>query len=105
MPPVTVITSAVRDGNLVQVRGSVADTSDVKRVTVNDRPARSTRGSFAEWEIFLDIPADQPVSLTAVSEDIAGHVEQTPHVITIGPVATPTSQPITSGSNALSQKD
>lgn len=79
MPPVTIITSAVRDGNLVQVRGSVADTSDIKRVTVNDRPARSTRGAFAEWEVFLDIPAAQPVSLIAMSEDIVGHVEQTPH--------------------------
>ena len=85
MPPVTIVTSVVRDGNLVQVRGSVADTSDVKRVTVNDRSARSTRGSFAEWEIFLDVPAGQPVSLTAVSEDIVGHVEQTPHVLAIGP--------------------
>ena len=104
MPPVTVITSAVRDGNLVQVRGSVADTSDIKRVTVNDRSARSTLASFAEWEIFLDIPADQPVSLTAVSEDIVGHVEQTPHVVTIAPLTSPTPQSITSGSNTLSQK-
>ncbi len=103
MPPVTIVTNVVRDGNLVQVRGSVADTSDIKRVTVNDRSARSTRGSFAEWEIFLDIPAEQPVLLTAVSEDIVGHVEQTPHVLAIGPLPSPTSRPIDSGSAALSQ--
>jgi hypothetical protein len=93
LPPVTIITSAVRDGNLLQVRGSVADTSDIKRVMVNDRPARSTRGSFAEWEIFLDIPADQPVSLTAVSEDIAGHVEQTPHIVKLDAATQPSPAP------------
>ena len=103
LPPVTIVTSVVHNGNLVQVRGSVVDTSDVKRVTVNDRPARSTRGSFAEWEIFLDIPADQTASLTALSEDIVGHVEQTPHVITVGSLESPTSQPITSGNITLSQ--
>lgn len=83
LPPVTIITSVVRDGNLVQVRGSVADTSNIKQVTVNDRMARSTRGSYAEWELFLDIPAGQPVALTAKAEDVAGHVEQTPHVVKI----------------------
>lgn len=49
LPPTTVVTSAVRDGRLVVVKGSSSDTSDVRRVTVNGRPARSTRDSFAEW--------------------------------------------------------
>ncbi|HEX4614107.1 MAG TPA: G8 domain-containing protein, partial [Urbifossiella sp.] len=65
LPPVTMITSAVRDGNIVRVRGSVADTSDIKKLTVNGRPARSTRGSYAEWEVTLDAPAGKPVELTA----------------------------------------
>ena len=83
MPPTTVITSAVRDGNLVVVKGSTADTSDLRRVTVNGRPARSTRGSFAEWEIALDAPAGKPFEVTATSEDVHGHVEPRPHVVRV----------------------
>src|SRR5262249_11238558 len=51
MPPTTMITSAVRAGNIVHVRGSTADSSDIKHVLVNGKKARSIRGSFAEWEI------------------------------------------------------
>jgi hypothetical protein len=81
MPPTTVITSAVREGNLVMVKGSASDTSDVRRVTVNGRPARSTRDSFAEWEIALDAPAGQPFEIEARAEDVRGHVEPRPHVV------------------------
>jgi G8 domain len=81
MPPTTVITSAVRHGNLVEVKGSTADTSDLRRVTVNGRPARSTRGSFAEWEIALDAPAGQPFEIKAGAEDVRGHVEPRPHIL------------------------
>jgi hypothetical protein len=84
MPPVTVITSAVREGNLVVVKGSTADASELKRVTVNGRPARSTRGSFAEWEIALDAPAGKPFEISAQSEDVRGHVEPRPHVVRLG---------------------
>ena len=88
MPPTTVITSAVRDGNLVVVKGSTADTSDVRRVTVNGRPARSTRGSFAEWEIALDAPAGKPLEVAATSEDVRGHVEPRPHVVRVDVLGT-----------------
>ena len=67
MPPTTVITGAVREGNLVLVRGSTADASDVRRVTVNGRPARSTRGSFAEWEIALNAPAGKSIEVEATA--------------------------------------
>jgi hypothetical protein len=40
MPPTTVITCAVRYGYLAVVKGTTADTSDVRRVTVNGRRAR-----------------------------------------------------------------
>jgi G8 domain len=83
MPPTTVVTSAVREGNLVTVKGSTADTSDLRRVTVNGRPARSTRGSFAEWEIALDAPAGKPFDITATSEDVHGHVEPRPHFVRV----------------------
>ncbi len=81
LPPVTVITSIVRQGQLLKVCGSVADTSDIRHVLVNGQKARSLRGSFAEWEIVLEAPASGPMELTAISEDINGHVEQTPHIV------------------------
>ncbi|MDR3618282.1 MAG: G8 domain-containing protein [Paludisphaera borealis] len=81
MPPTTVITSAVREGNLVRVRGSVADTSDIKRVLVNGRDAASTRGSFAEWEAVLEAPSGAAIDVGAGAEDVHGHVEPRPHVI------------------------
>jgi hypothetical protein len=81
MPPTTVVTSAVREGNLVTVKGTSSDTSDVRRVTVNGRPARSTRDSFAEWEIALDAPAGRPFEIAAGAEDVHGHVEPRPHIV------------------------
>ncbi|MGC3971099.1 MAG: G8 domain-containing protein [Pirellulales bacterium] len=79
LPPVTLITSVVRDGNLVRVRGSVADTSDIKYVKVNGRQAQSIRGSFAEWEVVVEGKAGTPVELSAFAEDVNGHVEKLPH--------------------------
>lgn len=83
MPPTTVITSAVREGNLVRVRGSVADASDVKRVLVNGREASSTRGSFAEWETVLEAPSGASLDVGAGAEDVHGHVEPRPHVVRV----------------------
>jgi hypothetical protein len=82
-PPTTLITNAVRDGNIVRVRGSVADTSDIKYVRVNGRPARSVRGSFAEWEIAVEAPAGQAIELTAFAEDVNGNVERNPHKLRV----------------------
>ncbi|WP_165250117.1 G8 domain-containing protein [Paludisphaera soli] len=83
MPPTTVITSAVREGNLVRVRGSVADASDVKRVVVNGRDATSTRGSFAEWEAVLEAPSGAALDVVAGAEDVHGHVEPRPHMVKV----------------------
>jgi hypothetical protein len=83
MPPVTMITSAVREGNIVRIRGSVADTSDIKKVMVNGKPARSTRGSFSEWEITLEAPTGKSLDVSAVSEDTNGLVEPRPHKIRV----------------------
>jgi hypothetical protein len=83
MPPVTLITSAVRDGNIVRIRGSVADTSDIKKVMVNGRRARSTRDSYAEWEITLEAPAGKPLDVSAVSEDVGGRLEPRPHRVRV----------------------
>ncbi|HZZ82613.1 MAG TPA: G8 domain-containing protein [Gemmataceae bacterium] len=83
MPPVTMITSAIRNGNLVVVRGSVADTSDIRHVTVNGQRARSTRGSFAEWEITLESQAGKGLNVSAHAEDVRGHVEASAHKIVV----------------------
>ncbi|WP_435009092.1 G8 domain-containing protein [Tundrisphaera lichenicola] len=83
LPPTTVITSAIRDGNLIRVRGSVADASDIKRVMVNGQAARSTRGSFAEWEITLEYLSESSFEVTAFAEDVLGHREPEPHTIRV----------------------
>lgn len=79
MPPTTMITKVVRKGNVVHVSGSVADTSDIRGVTVNGQPAKSTRGSFAEWEISLDATGDKPLEISAFAEDVKGNKEALPH--------------------------
>ncbi|HVJ67336.1 MAG TPA: G8 domain-containing protein [Caulifigura sp.] len=87
LPPRTLITSIVRDGGIAHIRGSVADTSDIKRVLVNDRPARSTRASFAEWEVSLEASPHSPLHVRAFAEDIHGHVETSPHAVNLEPQA------------------
>ena len=87
MPPVTVITSAIRDGSSIHIQGSVADSSDIKQVLVNDLPARSLRSSFAEWEMTLEAPINEPITLIAKAADVKGNVELSPHVVELPPVA------------------
>jgi hypothetical protein len=81
LPPTTMITKVVRSGDIVQVFGSVADTSDIKHVSVNGQLARSTRGGFAEWEVTLEAPAEGAIELIAFAEDANGLLEQAPHKI------------------------
>ena len=61
------------------VRGVTADNGTVKRVLVNDRPARSLRANFAEWEAVIDEGAK---SLSAWAEDEAGNRETMKHEFT-----------------------
>lgn len=105
LPPTTMITRAVRDGDLIYVQGSVADTSDIKRVTVNDRPARSVRDSFAEWEIALEAPTSEPAVLTARAEDVNGLVESSPHVLLLeGEAGRPKTLSDTAGGPAVNRR-
>ncbi len=83
LPPTTLVTSIVRDESLVRVQGSVADASDIQRVTVNGQPAQSTRDHFAEWEIVLPAYPDQPLTITASAEDVNGIEEVAPHTIQV----------------------
>jgi hypothetical protein len=82
-PPVTVITHIGPSGDgMIRVRGVTSDDYDVKRVLVNDRPARATGENFAEWEIDLPVPSSGEVKLTARAEDAQGNVEAMPHEVT-----------------------
>ncbi|UUO06599.1 G8 domain-containing protein [Blastopirellula sp. J2-11] len=84
MPPTTMITKAVREGNLVRIEGSVADTSDLKQVVVNGRLARSVRDSFVQWEIVLEAESAAPLQVIAAAEDVNGLTEVVPHEIYVG---------------------
>lgn len=77
LPPTTVITHILASANgKVLVRGTTADNSTVKQVTVNGQPVRETTKNFAQWEI--ELPAAE--KFTAVAEDAAGNREPRPHV-------------------------
>jgi hypothetical protein len=79
LPPATVITRVVRNGDKLTIRGTCADNGTVKRVTVNGKDAKATAANFAEWEIVLDVVA----KLEAKAEDAAGNIEKTPMVLMV----------------------
>jgi len=82
LPPTTVITNITHPapGRLL-VRGTTADNGTIKAVTVNGQQAKPLAPNFAEWQIELASPPGAPVQLTARSEDAAGNIEPTPHVL------------------------
>ena len=82
LPPATVITHAepVAPGKIV-VRGTTSDNGDVADVTVNGVDVKALAANYAQWEVTVDAPIDG--KLTASSKDVAGNVEQTPHVLMI----------------------
>lgn len=94
LPPITMITRAVREGSLVRLVGSVADTSDIKQVTVNGRPARSIRDHFAEWEIVLEAVPGEHLEVVASAEDVNGLREMHPHTIHVEDNLTTPSSPL-----------
>ncbi len=77
LPPATVITHVQNDGDVIHVRGTSADNSNLARVTVNGRTATLLASTFGEWKISLPLPANG--KLTAQAEDTAGNRELTPH--------------------------
>ena len=82
-PPVTVITFVgPAAGGHVVVRGATADDGAVRFVQVNGHEARPLAANFREWEVLLAGPPAGPLALTALAQDAAGNVEQTPHKMT-----------------------
>lgn len=90
-PPQTIVTRAFRTrfGELT-VQGTTSDDRAIANVSVNGRPARSTRADipFAEWTIDLTGDDASASSLTALATDAAGNVERTPHVVAVESPAT-----------------
>lgn len=84
LPPSTVVTNMtpISDGRWL-IAGTTNDNFVVKQVTVNGRKAHATRGNFSEWEIEVDVPFSQPVTIEARSEDTTGNIEKTPHIVRI----------------------
>jgi hypothetical protein len=89
LPPATIITSPTRsaavkgaDRTLV-VRGTTTDNVETKKVTVNGVEARSLDYNFHQWEARLTDLKPGKLTITAVAEDRAGNVEQTPHKLTV----------------------
>jgi G8 domain len=75
LPPATIVTSVVRDGGKVIVRGVTGDNGTVKRVLVNGIEAKATRENFAEWEAIVPMAT----KFAAHAEDAAGNVEKLEH--------------------------
>ncbi len=82
LPPATVITRVVRDGQKLIVRGTAIDNTGVKGVQVNGVAAKSLSRDFAEWEAVLE-NSRRSRRIEAQSEDIAGNVERTPMVLVV----------------------
>ena len=83
LPPTTVITHAVRDGDIVCVEGVHGGHQRHQGRDGQRHGLRSTRGSFAEWEIDLDAPRGKPFKISASAEDVNGNAETSPHVVVV----------------------
>jgi hypothetical protein len=78
LPPVSIITHVIPDGDSVTVRGTSSDNNDIKEVLINGKPVRPLRPNFAEWEVeFHGVDAArQP--MTVATSDSAGNTEALP---------------------------
>ena len=68
LPPATIITSAIREGPNLRVRGVTTDNGEVASVTVNGRPARRIESApgVTDWEVLLPMPPDGRITARAV---------------------------------------
>jgi hypothetical protein len=88
-PPATVVTFPAAgipvraDGGRLVVKGTSTDNVKVRRVTVNGVEARPVDDDFLQWEATLTGIEPGTLTITAVAQDEAGNVEQTPHVLTV----------------------
>jgi len=81
LPPATLITRVLLDGDQRRVYGVTHDNGEIAKVSVNGQPAKITsqQAGVADWTIELAVAADGAISATAT--DRAGNVELTPHAL------------------------
>jgi hypothetical protein len=78
-PPATVITHIRRQAGKVLVQGTCSDNGKVKCVVINGREAAALSPNFATWKIALDARPQDPETIAAHAEDVAGNIEKRPH--------------------------
>lgn len=80
LPPATVITHVIPQGDKIRVLGTAIDANPMKRVAINGQPVTSLRDNYALWEVIVDAPAGNDVLLlVTAAEDSEGNIEQLPH--------------------------
>lgn len=86
LAPVTLITSVLREGARLRIRGTTADNGEIAWIKVNGRPVTrlTSAAGVADWEIALPVPPDGLV--TARAADRAGNIEKQGHVTILGSV-------------------
>jgi hypothetical protein len=88
-PPATIVTWPTAgipvqiEGGRLTVAGTSTDNGTIQRVTVNGVDAESVDDDFLQWTATLTDVAPGRLTITAVSQDEAGNIEQTPHVLTV----------------------
>ncbi len=55
----------------------------MKRVTVNGQEAKASATNFSQWEAVLSNVPEGAVTVTAKSEDVAGNMEKTAHIVKV----------------------
>lgn len=78
LPPATIITHVLRQGDQLIVRGCTTDNGIVTKVLVNGKEARSLAPNFAQWEVTFGLQG-APMKLAAHAEDAAGNIEKLVH--------------------------
>jgi hypothetical protein len=87
-PPATIITwptvgiPVQATGGTLVVSGTSTDNGSVRRVTVNGVEAVPVDDNYLQWTATLRVEPGA-LTLTALSEDTAGNVERTPHVLVV----------------------
>jgi len=77
LPPATVITQVIEDGDMLWVRGMTIDNGEVIRVLVNGEAATADEPGFSEWSVKLD--RKNTTEILAAAEDAVGNKEPVPH--------------------------
>jgi len=83
VPPATIITQTIIEGDQLRIVGISHDDGEIVQVLVNGHAAevKSRASGVVDWSLTLPPPKDAILSAHAV--DAAGNVERTAHVLTV----------------------